>query len=234
MPPSTAGGHSTPADPGSAQPPDSCPGNAEGSSHARRFTRPTTLLHDAVKAIEHRWRGAPAREDGDLDLFALEASLGDLRIFCTWLSECCRLHAMSNRAPEAFGRAALVHTAARFLHQAWMILPGAGACTGREPWENAHAGLVPHGARRVVVRSQPTAAVDEEALGLLAEASSALASGAGALAGQVPGPLPAVQACISAAAGQLRAAWQSAVTAHPAGLAERPGPAGPDTHAGNC
>jgi hypothetical protein len=185
-------------------------------------------------AIEQRWRGIPSREGSDLDLPALEAALGDLRIFCTWLSECCRLHAMSDQAPEAFARAALVHAAARFLHQAWMVLPGAGAWTGQDRWEDGRpAGLVPHVARRALARSRPTATVDEEALELLAEASSALASGAGGLAGQAPGPLPAAQACISAAAGQLRAALQYAVTAQPAGLAGRPGPAGSDAHAGS-
>jgi hypothetical protein len=235
MPPSAASGQGMPGDPSRTLQPGPYPCTADGSSHAPPDAGLSGVLRDAVKAIEHRWRGMPGGEGGGLDLAALEAALGDLRVFCTWLSECCRLHAVSDPAPEVFAQAALVHAAARFLHQAWMTLAGTRACTGCGPWEaGSPAGLGAHDARRAVARLRPAADVDEEALELLAGASSALAGGAGALAGEAPGLLPAVQASIRAAAGQLRAARLSAVTAQPTGIAGQPGPVEPDVHAGSC
>jgi hypothetical protein len=187
-------------------------GSAEaglGSPGASCQARLAGLLRDAATASERNWRGTRSQEERDLSVLALAAALGDLSVFCTRLSACSRLHAMNEPTPQAFTRAALVHAATRFVHQAWLVLPDAAAGAG-DDWQATPADPVQQAARHAADWWQPAAAVDEQALELLAEAMSALASGAGALAASTAGPVAAdlagVQACTEAAARQLRAA----------------------------
>ena len=217
MPPPAVRRHGLPPDPGTDPQPVPQPGSARTiqptiartggtSPHAPCDTSPATLLHNAANAIEHRYRDTPVHEDDDLNLLFLEAALGDLRIFCTWLSACYRLHATSDPAPQTLAAASRVHAAARFLNQACMILPATGTRPQQEPRERPPTDPAPPGARPAVPQRQPTATIDEDTVPLLAKALTTLASRTGALTGNTPDPLPAVRACLNAAAAQLQAA----------------------------
>lgn len=177
-----------------------------GSSGQARLAR---LLRDAVTATERSWRGMPGQEGRDHSVLALASALGDLSVFCTRLSACSRMHAMSDPTPRAFTRAALVHTAASFVHQASLVLTDAVADV-RQDSQTLSAAPIRQAARHAVDSWQPAVTVDEQALELLAETLSALASGAGALAASTAGPMAAaltgVQAFVGAAAAQFRAA----------------------------
>lgn len=198
---------------------------ATGSLHVPCHTRLAGLLRDAAKATELNWCEMSSQEDRDLGVPALAAALGDLHIFCTRLSACSRLHAMNEPTPHAFARAALVHGASCFLHQAWFVLSDTGTSVTGHVWQSPLAAPIEQAARDSVAQWQPAATVDQQALELLADAMGALARGVGALVGHAAQPLGAVHACVSAAAGQLRAACEPAP---PAGR----GPAASVAHAG--
>lgn len=165
------------------------------------------------------WHQASSYEDRDLAMLALTATLGDLRVFCARLSACCRLHAMNEPSPWAFARAALVHGATPFLYQAWLALSDTGSGVVGHVRQGLQAAPLQQAARDSVTQWQPAAIVDQQALESLADAMDALASGVGALAGDATQPLVAVQACIRAAAGQLRAACEFAPSAGSGGSA---------------
>ena len=77
-----------------------------------------------------------------------------------------------------------------------------------DDWRDPTAGLTQLGAVQTAACQQPMTAIDEQAV--LAEAMSSLASEAATLATHVSGPMvtvvKSVQACIGAAASQLREA----------------------------
>jgi hypothetical protein len=185
--------------------PEAVPGSPGASCQARL----AGLLRDAATATQRSWRKVPSQEELNRGVLGLAAALGDLSVLCARLSACSRLHAMSEPVPRAFARAALVNAAATMLHQAWLALLDA-APGMREDWRASAAGTMQLAARRALEWWQPAATVDDQALGLLAEAMGALAGGVGALADSTAGPLgrvlAGVQACVGAAAGQLRAA----------------------------
>jgi hypothetical protein len=199
------GGYREAASPGEARSAEAVPGSPGASCQARL----AGLLRDAATATERSWRGILGQEELDLGVLGLAAALGDLSVLCARLSACSRLQAMSEPVPRAFARAALVHTAATMLRQAWLALLDATPGI-REDWQASAAGTMQLAARRALEWWQPAATVDDQALELLAEAIGALASGVGALADSTAGPLgrvlAGVQACVAAAAGQLRAA----------------------------
>lgn len=142
-------------------------------------------------------------DEPELGALAVAATLGAAQVLCAQLSLYARLQATVDPTPEGRARAAFLHAAARFLRQACLVLdPGAD---GDERPDPATRLILPDDSEACL----PTAVlIDEEAM--LAEALSALASQAAALAAQSAGPmaiiLRSVQACVSAAASQLRAA----------------------------
>jgi hypothetical protein len=175
----------------------------------RRLASAATVVTKEQQDMRN-WQQASSTEDRDLAMLALTAALGDLRVFCARLSACCRLHAMNEPSPRAFARAALVHGATPFLHQAWLALSDAGSGVVGHDRQGLPAAPIQQAARDSVTLWQPATTVDQQALGLLADAMDALASAVGALVGDATQPLVAVHACIRAAAGQLRAACEFA------------------------
>jgi hypothetical protein len=175
---------------------------------APSHVRLASLLRDAAKATERRWHQASSHEDRDLAMLALAAALGDMRLFCTRLSACSRLHAKNEQTPQAFAQAALVHGAASFLHQAWLVLSETGTGVTGHVGQRPAAAPIQQAAWDCAAQWQPAATIDQHVLELLADAMSTLASAIGALAGHVAQPLGAVHACVRAAAGQLRAACE--------------------------
>jgi hypothetical protein len=174
--------------------------------------RLASVLRDAARATEHSWHQASSDEDRDLAVLALTAALGDLSVFGARLSACARLHAMNESSAQAFAGAALVHGAACFLQQAWLVVSDVGTgVTGYA--EQSPDAPIQQAARDSVAHCQPAATVDQQVLELLADAMDALASAVSALPGHATEPLVAVHACIRGAAGQLRAAWEFAAPA---------------------
>jgi hypothetical protein len=187
----------------------------QSGPHPPGHARPVGMPRDATMAAEHGWWPMSAEEDCELDVCTLEVALRDLRVFCTRLSACSRLRTMSEQTPQAFARAALVHSAVSFLHQAWLVLSDTGIGITMHAGQRPLATPVQQAARDCVAQWQPAAAVDQQTLELLADSTGALASAVGALACHAAEPLGAVHACIRAAANQLRAAWESAAPAWP-------------------
>jgi hypothetical protein len=186
-----------------------------GAQDAPSHARLASLLRDAARATERNWNKVPSRTDPNLAALALTATLEDLRVFCTRLSACCRLHAMNEQTPSAFARAALVHSAACFLHQAWLVLSDTGISVTGHAGHGSPADPIEQAARECVAQWQPAATVDPQVLELLADAIGVLASTVGMLADSTAQSLGAVHACVRAAAGQLRAACAPAVPTGP-------------------
>jgi hypothetical protein len=159
---------------------------------------------DTQSPPDHR-ASAISPDERELGALAVAATLGAAQVLCAQLSVCARLQATVEPTPEGRARAAFLHAGARFLRQACLVLDP--RADGNE-WRNPATRLIHRDADHSVGCLPPAALIDEQAM--LAEALSALASQAGALAAQAGGPmatvLRSVQACIGAAAGQLRAA----------------------------
>jgi len=144
-------------------------------------------------------------EERELGPLAVATTLGAAQVLCAQLSVCARLQATIEPTPQGRARAAFLHSAARFLRQACLVLhPQADM----NEWRDPATQLIHRDADHPVSCLPPAALIDEQAM--LAEALSALASQSAALAAQAVGPMSAilrsVQACIGAAASQLRAA----------------------------
>jgi hypothetical protein len=163
--------------------------------------------------------GPIIQNEPDFGPLRLAAALGAACVACERLSACSRLEAMAGQTPKARARAAFLHAAARFLRQAWLVLdPGIGS----EDWQGLLTGLTTPAPWHAVGCLTPVPSIDEQAIPLTG-VTSTLASKADVLAGRATGPtaaiLTSVQACISAAAGQLRAVGE---LARPAPTAEDP------------
>jgi hypothetical protein len=179
--------------------------------HQERDMPPSVNAHSSPES--HASAASP--DERELGALAVAATLGAAQVLCAQLSACARLQAMIEPTPQGRARAAFLHAAARFLRQACLVLdPRADKNESRDPATR----LIHREADHPVACLPPAALIDEQAM--LAEALSALASQSAALAAQAAGPmavvLRSIQACIGAAAGQLRAAEAFA----PAAVAE--------------
>ncbi|MCW2935039.1 MAG: hypothetical protein JWM19_6001, partial [Actinomycetia bacterium] len=146
-----------------------------------------------------------SQDECELAAISLAVALGAAYAVCAQLAARSRLRATIEPTYRRNARAAFLHAAARFLYQARVVLdPG----VDMDDWRDPMAGLIQLHTVQAVAGPQPGMAIDEQAV--LAEAMSMLASEAAALAAHVPGPMAAVvtsvQACIGAAASQLREA----------------------------
>jgi len=154
----------------------------------------------------HSWKArAISQDERELAAISLAVALGAAYAVCAQLAARSRLRATVEPTYRRNARAAFLHAAARFLYQARVVLdPG----VDMDDWRDPVAGLIQLGTAQAVACPQPVMALDEQAV--LAEAMSMLASEAAALATCASGPMAAVvasvQACIEAAAGQLREA----------------------------
>jgi alkylhydroperoxidase/carboxymuconolactone decarboxylase family protein YurZ len=154
----------------------------------------------------HSWKArAISQDERELAALSLAVALGAAYAVCAQLAARCRLQATADPTYHRNARAAFLHTAARFLHQARVVLdPG----VDMDDWRDPMAGLIQLGTVQAVASPQPAMALDEHAV--LAEAMSMLATEAAALATHASGPMAAVvtsvQACIGAATSQLKEA----------------------------
>jgi hypothetical protein len=151
------------------------------------------------------WKArAISPDECELAAINLSVALGAAYAVCAQLAARSRMQAAVEPTYRRNARAAFLHSAARFLYQARVVLdPGVDI----DDWRDPIAGLIQLGTSQAVPCPQPAIAIDEQAV--LAEAMSMLASEAAALAIQASGPMAAVvatvQGCIKAAASQLRA-----------------------------
>ncbi len=152
------------------------------------------------------WKArAISQDECEVAAIGLALALGAAYAVCAQLAARSRRQATVEPAYQRNAKAAFHHAAARFLYQARVVLdPG----VDMDDWRDPVAGLIQLGTVQKVACPQPAMAIDAQAV--LAEAMSMLASEAAALATQASGPMAAVvasvQACIGAAASQLREA----------------------------
>jgi hypothetical protein len=152
------------------------------------------------------WKaGAFSQDECELAAISLAMALGAAYAACAQLAARSRLQATIDPAYHRNARATFLHAAARFLYQARVVLdPG----VDMEDWRDPMTGLIQLDAVRAVASPRPAIAIDAQAV--LAEAMSMLVGEAAALATHASGPMAAVvtsvQACIEAAASQLREA----------------------------
>ena len=155
--------------------------------------------------LPDRQASAISQYEHELATLGLAAALGAAHVACAQLAARSRLRAGVEPMYQRNARAAFLHAAARFLHQACLVLdPGANM----DDWRDPTASLIQLDTIQAVACVQPAITTDEQAV--LAEAMSMLASEAAALATCASGPMAAVvtsvQSCIEAAASQLREA----------------------------
>jgi hypothetical protein len=154
----------------------------------------------------HNWKArAISQDECELAAISLAVALGAAHAVCAQLAARSRLQATVEPTYHRDAKAAFLHAAARFLYQARVVLdPG----VDMDDWRDPVAGLIQPGTVQAVACPQPAMAIDAQAV--LAGAMSMLASEAAALATCACGPMAAVvtsvQACIGAAASQLREA----------------------------
>jgi hypothetical protein len=155
--------------------------------------------------LPDRQGSAISQYEHELAALGLAAALGAAHVVCAQLAARSRLQAAVEPTYQRNARAAFLHAAARFLHQACLVLdPGANM----DDWRDPTAGLTQLDTVQAVACLQTVVTIAEQAV--LAEAMRMLASEAAALATCASGPMAAVaasvQACIAAAASQLREA----------------------------
>jgi hypothetical protein len=155
--------------------------------------------------LPDRQAGAISQYEHELAALGLAAALGAAHVVCAQLAARSRLQAGIEPTYQRNAKAAFLHAAARFLHQACLVLdPGANM----DDWRDPAASLIQLDTVQTLASVQPAITIVEQAV--LAEAMSMLASEAAALATHASGPMAAVvtsvQACIAAAASQLREA----------------------------
>jgi hypothetical protein len=161
--------------------------------------------------LSDRRPGSMSKDEREFAALRLAAALGASHVVCSQLAARSRLEAAAEPTYQAHAKAAFLHAAARFLHQARLVFdPGAEIYDWRDP----SADLIQQDREDIAHSLLTAIAIDEQAV--LAEAVSTLASRAAGLAAQASGPmatvLRSVQACIGAAARQLREAGQFAQT----------------------
>ena len=151
----------------------------------------------------HNWKARDIRQDEcELAAIGLALALGAAYAVCAQLAARSRMQAAVEPTYRRNAKAAFLHSAARFLYQARVVLdPG----VDMDDWRDPAAGL---SQLDTVACRQPATAIDEQAL--LVEAMNVLASEAAALATHASGAMAAVirgvQACVEAATSQLQEA----------------------------
>jgi hypothetical protein len=161
----------------------------------------------SADAPDHHDRGANAfsQEERELAVLGLAIALGTAHVVCLELAARSRLQAAVEPTYQRNARAAFLHAAARFLCQARVVLDP-GVDTG--DWRDPTAGLSQLDTVQAVACGRSVVSINEQAV--LVEAMNVLASEASTLATHATGPMAAVirsvQACVEAAASQLREA----------------------------
>jgi hypothetical protein len=155
--------------------------------------------------LPDRQASAIGQYENELAALGLAAALGAAHAVCAQTAAHSRIQAAAEPTYQNHAKAAFLHAAARFLHQACLVLdPGANM----DDWRDPTAGLIRLDTAQAVACPQPAIAIYEQAV--LAEAMCMLAREAAALATRASGPMAAVvrsiQACVGAAASQLREA----------------------------
>jgi hypothetical protein len=154
----------------------------------------------------HDWKaGSISQDEWELAAISLAVTLGAAHAVCAQLAARSRAQATIKPTYRKNAKATFLHAAARFLYQARVVLdPGVEV----DDWRDSTVGLIQPDTVQAIACPQPATAVDAEAA--LAEAMSILTSEVAALATHASGRLAAVvlsvQACIGAAASQLREA----------------------------
>jgi len=153
----------------------------------------------------NRESNAFSQEERELAVLGLAIALGTAHVVCTESAARSRLQAAVEPTYRRNARAAFLHAAARFLCQARVVLdPG----VDMDDWRDPAAGLSQLDTAQAVACPQAAIAINEQAV--LVEAMNVLAREAAALATRASGPMAAVirsvQACVEAAASQLREA----------------------------
>lgn len=158
-----------------------------------------------VPGLPDRQSSALSRYEHELVALGLAAALGTAHVVCAQLAARSRMQAAAEPTYQHHAKAAFLHSAARFLHQACLVLdPGASM----DDWRDATAGPIRLDIVQAVASPQPVMEIAEQAV--LAEVMSMLVNEAAELAAHASGPMAVVvksiQACIAAAVSQLREA----------------------------
>jgi hypothetical protein len=158
-----------------------------------------------ARGYHNRKAKAFSQDEREFAVLSLAIALGTAHVVCAQLAARSRLQATVEPTYQRNARAAFLHAAARFLYQAHVVLdPG----VDMDDWRDPTAGFIQLDTEQAAAFGRPAVSIGEQAQ--LAETMNVLASEAAALAAHASGPMAAVitsvQACVEAAASQLREA----------------------------